>query len=296
MYVEDSNILFIGTSTTIHVSRPTKPPEKQRLRLAQAVTLPHGTAAVSLPEPFPARLVLAAVAQQRASCRPWMWCFIPSSLGGVSEAAGGHPGSGHAAILYCAESATGGQPLRRAPRVPRPQCPTPCRAGWRGRGGAGSPPPCREVTAAGGGSGGCSRCAGAGPCWRQASNGAAGLGVRAAPSFSAAFPARPARPLPLREAMLRPPPRPRRRRQVTAPRVARPCPGAALCPGGAAAAPRGSPSLVTARRGSAVTGCGEAGFGPVPGDPAVTRGGCTGRAPCVVGHCPGGASSHGRQR
>lgn len=50
-----------------HVSRPTKPPEKQRLRLAQAVTLPHGTAAVSLPEPFPARLVLAAVAQQRVT-------------------------------------------------------------------------------------------------------------------------------------------------------------------------------------------------------------------------------------
>lgn len=115
---------------------------------------------------------------------------------------------------------------------------------------------------------GCSRCAGAGLCWRQASNGGAGPGLRAAPSFPPSFPAAfPARPHPLREAMLRPPPRPRRRRQVTAPRVPRPCPapGVALPP----PSPHSPPGLcghrVWARRLR-----------------ARPRGGCTGRAPSVV--------------
>lgn len=267
MYVEDSNILFIGTSTNISCVKAYKTTWEAESE-ACTVHLPPALPLGAFQSLFP-----------RGRClRP-----LPSNAGRVSPGCGTssprlytrscwRPFRLRARTLSALCGAShGGTALTAGTTRPRPQCRAPCRAGRLGRGGAASPPPCREVAAAEGGSGGCSRCAGAGLRWRQASNAAAGLGVCGAPSSPVAFPARPARSAPLREAMLRPPLRPRRRRQVTAPRVPRPCPGAALCPEGVIAAPRASLPLLTARRGSAVTGCdsvmGRGGWGPSPGTP-----------------------------
>lgn len=69
MYVEDSNILFIGTSTTIYVSRPDEacPGRDPCPRPCRW----------ELPRAFPRAV---GVAQQRWSRQPWMSYFIPSPL------------------------------------------------------------------------------------------------------------------------------------------------------------------------------------------------------------------------
>lgn len=159
----------------------------------------------SLPEPFPGRWVFA-VAQQHGSCQPWMWCFIPSPLHAWGKVLAAIPARSTLPFRTVRSqprgtSLTAGHPLRRdIPYGGHHACPGRTAGPRAGRAGAGpvpgSPPPCREVAAAEGGSGGCSGCAGAGLRWRQASNGAAGPGVCATPSSPATFPARPARPLP----------------------------------------------------------------------------------------------------
>lgn len=111
-----------------HVSKPAEPPEKQNLRLAQ----------FTCPRPCrwePSRALSRGVGV--GCCCPATRAMsavdaVPPPLASTRQPAGGHPASGHAPFLLCAEPATAGRPLRRAPRVRRPQCRAPSRAGCGG--------------------------------------------------------------------------------------------------------------------------------------------------------------------
>lgn len=112
------------------MSRPTKPPEKQRLRLAPAVALARWEPSRAFPGKVgvcccPATRVMSAVDVMLHPLAPTR----------MREAAGGHPGSGHRSlsvlrgVSHGGTSLTAGHPSRREPRLPRPHRRAPGRAG-----------------------------------------------------------------------------------------------------------------------------------------------------------------------
>lgn len=215
MYV-DTNNLLLERLQPFHVSRPTKQPEQQRLRLAQPVALcPRPGAFQSLSPGARCQLLLPSNAGHVSRgcgtssprlCTPERSCWRPSRLRAWSLS------------VLCGVS-HGGTALRAGTARPPAATPVPVQGRPRRGGFAASLP-------GGGCGGGRER-----RMLRLRRRGAV-----LAPSLERDCRARslrcpliprslPCAPPPLRGAMLRPSPRPRRRRQVKAPLWLGPAPG-----------------------------------------------------------------------